>query len=149
MNLKTEGVTDAFNIMPGIVVPPGTYDHKEMQLVVMTSQALPWSVQLYTWAGGAWGGDRLTIRPSVRYRMGEAFNTEVSLSRNKYDLSGGEFVTNLIIARTSYSFTPRVFIQSLIQYNDNADLWSSNLRFGILGQANTGLFLVLPLDRNV
>ena len=142
MNLKTEGVTDAFNIMPGIVVPPGTYDHKEMQLVVMTSQALPWSVQLYTWAGGAWGGDRLTIRPSVRYRMGEAFNTEVSLSRNKYDLSGGEFVTNLIIARTSYSFTPRVFIQSLIQYNDKADLWSSNLRFGILGQANTGLFLV-------
>ena len=82
------------------------------------------------------------IRSSVRYRVGDSFNTEFSLSRNAYDLPGGKFVTNLMMVRTSYSFTPRVFIQSLLQYNDKADLWSSNLRLGILGQANTGLFLV-------
>ena len=37
---------------------------------------------------------------------------------------------------------PRRFVQALIQYNDSADLWSTNLRLGLLGQANTGLFLV-------
>ena len=46
-------------------------------------------------------------------------------------------------------FTPRVFIQSLIQYNDRADLWSANLRFGVLGQANTGLFLVYSDTRGL
>jgi hypothetical protein len=30
----------------------------------------------------------------------------------------------------------------LIHYNDSADLWSANLRLGLLGQANTGLFIV-------
>ena len=128
--------------MPSVVISPGTYNHQEIQLVVMTNQGSSLSGQLYSWVGGAFGGERVTIRPSVRYRVGDSFNTEFSLSRNAYDLPGGKFVTNLMIARTSYSFTPRVFIQSLLQYNDKADLWSSNLRLGILGQANTGLFLV-------
>ena len=42
----------------------------------------------------------------------------------------------------SYSFTTRMFFQALVQYNDRADLWSSNLRFGLLSDANTGLFIV-------
>lgn len=142
INLTNEGVKAAFNIMPDVIIPVGRYKHRELQLVLMTNQGAALSGQVYSWIGGAFGGDRVTIRPSIRYRMGEAFNTEVSLSRNAYNLPGGKFVTNLIIARTSYSFTPRVFIQSLIQYNEKAKLWSSNFRFGVLGQANTGLFLV-------
>ena len=42
----------------------------------------------------------------------------------------------------SYSFSPRVYVQALVQYNDRANLWSSNVRFGWLNQANTGLFVV-------
>ena len=42
----------------------------------------------------------------------------------------------------SYSFTPRIYVQALLQYNDRARLWSTNLRFGWLQTANTGLFVV-------
>jgi hypothetical protein len=42
----------------------------------------------------------------------------------------------------SYSFNTRIFTQALVQYNDRADLWSMNLRFGWLQAANTGLFIV-------
>ena len=142
MNLRTEGVTQAFEIFPGVIVPPGTYDDHETQIVVMSNQGAALSGQVRFTAGGFFGGDRLAISPSVRLRVGEAFNTEVGVTRNDISLPSGDFVTNLIISRTSFSFTPRVFIQSLIQYNDRADLWSANLRFGVLGQANTGLFLV-------
>jgi hypothetical protein len=58
------------------------------------------------------------------------------------DLPGGHFIANLTSARVAYNFTPRRFVQALIQYNDSADLWSTNLRLGLLSQANTGLFLV-------
>jgi hypothetical protein len=142
MNLTKEGVTEAFEIFPGVVVPRGTYDHKEAIIILFSDQGAPFSARLTLLAGGAFGGDRTSIMPSVRLRIGEAFNTEVSVSRNDFDLPFGRFITNLIISRTSFSFTPRVFVQSLIQYNDRADLWSTNLRFGVLGQANTGLFLV-------
>ena len=33
-------------------------------------------------------------------------------------------------------------MQSLVRYNDRADLWSVNFRFGWIQQANTGLFIV-------
>ncbi len=51
-------------------------------------------------------------------------------------------MTNLVRTRVSYSFNPRTFVQGLLQYNDRADLWSMNLRFGWLQAANTGLFVV-------
>ena len=63
-------------------------------------------------------------------------------SYNELDLPSGYFTTNLARLRVSYSFTTRMFFQALVQYNDRADLWSSNLRFGLLSDANTGLFVV-------
>jgi hypothetical protein len=44
--------------------------------------------------------------------------------------------------RVSYSFTPRMLLQLLTQYNEQADAVSSNLRFSWLQSANTGLYFV-------
>ena len=49
---------------------------------------------------------------------------------------------NLGRLRLAYSFTPKLFIESLIQYNTAIDQWSSNIRFGWRDSANTGLFIV-------
>ena len=92
-----------------------------------------------TFIGGFFGGDRVTLNPTLRMRAGETFSTEVSYQRNDVDLPWGDFVTNLVRTRVSYSFNPRTFVQGLVQYNDRADLWSMNFRFGWLQAANTGL----------
>lgn len=149
MNLTLEGVRTPFEIYPGIVVPPGTYEHKEAQLVLMTNQGAPVSLNLQTFIGGFFGGDRVTLNPTLRMRVGETFSTEVSYQRNDVDLAVGEFVTNLVRTRVSYSFNPRTFVQGLVQYNDRADLWSMNFRFGWLQAANTGLFLVYTDTRGL
>jgi hypothetical protein len=44
--------------------------------------------------------------------------------------------------RVTYNFTPSVFLQSLVQYNDRTERWSTNLRFHVLETAGTGLFVV-------
>ncbi|GIS20809.1 MAG: hypothetical protein CM15mP120_27250 [Pseudomonadota bacterium] len=41
----------------------------------------------------------------------------------------------------SYSFTPKILLQALVQYDDRSDLIATNLRFR-LQAANAGLFLV-------
>ena len=92
--------------------------------------------------GGLFGGDRVTITPSIAARVGETLNAIFEWSYNDLKLPGGDFTTNLARFRMSYSFTTRMFLQALVQYNDRADLWSSNLRFGLLSDANTGLFIV-------
>ena len=75
-------------------------------------------------------------------RIGDTFNAEVGVDRNDISLPWGNFVTNLGLLRLSYSFTTRIFLQTLVQYNDRRDVWSSNIRFGVLSDANTGFFVV-------
>jgi hypothetical protein len=142
MNLTHEGVTVPFEISPGVIVPVGSYEHREAQLVAFTNEGAPVSARMRLTVGGFFGGSRVVYTPTLRLRTSETFNTELNWSRNEIDLPGGKFTTNLIGSRTSYSFTPRIYLQALLQYNDRADLWSSNVRFGWLNEANTGLFVV-------
>jgi hypothetical protein len=142
MNLTLEGVRTPFQIFPGVWVPPGTYRHQEAQLVFMTNQGAPTSYRITTFIGGIFGGRRVTTNQVIRFRIGETFTTETDYSLNSLDLPWGSFRTNLIRSRVNYSFTPRTFVQSLLQYNDRADIWSMNVRFGWLQAANTGLFIV-------
>jgi hypothetical protein len=149
VNFTREGVREAFEIVPGIVVPPGTYDHEDLQLVFFTNRGAPASFEMRVTAGGIFGGDRVALSPGVSLRAGEAFNGEIGWTNNDVDLPGGSFETNLGRLRLSYSFTPRVFVQALVQYNDRADRWATNLRFGRLQSANTGLFVVYDEVRDI
>jgi len=149
MNLTREGVRTPFEIYPGVFVPPGTYDHAEAQLVGMTNQGAPLSISMRATIGGFFGGDRLTLNPTLRMRAGDALTAQIDYQRNDIDLPGGAFVTNLVRTRVSYSFTSRMFTQALVQYNDRADLWSMNFRFGWLQAANTGLFIVYTDTRGL
>ena len=142
MNISREGVFEAFEIFPDVVIPPGTYDHKEAQIAGNTNLGAPVSATINTIVGGLFGGERVTITPSIAARLGETLNATFEWSYNDLDLPGGHFTTNLSRVRLSYSFTTRMFLQALVQYNDRADLWSSNVRFGLLSDANTGLFVV-------
>jgi hypothetical protein len=142
MNVTREGLLQPFEIFPGVVVPAGSYEHKEAQLVFFTNQAVPVSIDMRVTAGGFFGGTRRAYTPTARFRVGETFNATIELNRNDVSLPGGDFVTNLLRTRVSYSFTPSVFVQGLLQYNDRADLWSTNLRFGWYQKGSAGLFVV-------
>jgi hypothetical protein len=149
MNLTREGVRTPFEIYPGVVVPAGTYDHAEAQLVAMSNQGAPVSVSVRATIGGFFGGDRMALNNTLRMRAGDKLTAELTYQRNDIDLPWGEFVTNLVRTRVSYSFSSRVFTQALVQYNDRADLWSMNFRFGWLQAANTGLFVVYTDTRGL
>ncbi|MCZ6777358.1 MAG: hypothetical protein O7F16_00195 [Acidobacteria bacterium] len=142
INLTREGVKEAFEIFPGIMVPPDTYDNSEVALVAFSNRGAPVSFEMRTTVGGFFGGDRINISPGVRIRFGDNFNTELMWRYNNIDLPEGDFETNLGLWRLSYSFTPRMFLESLVQYNDVDDNLSANLRFGWLQTANVGLFVV-------
>jgi hypothetical protein len=54
-----------------------------------------------------------------------------------------EFTTSVWRLNASYTFTPRVYVQANVQYNDDTEDLSTNVRFGWLDTAGTGLFIVL------
>jgi len=142
INFTREGVKEAFDIVDGVTIQPGTYDHAEVSIVFHTNQAAPLSFSLRTTVGGRFGGDRVSLAPTLNYRIGEAFSSELSYRYNDFDLPGGAFEANLARLRLSYSFTPKILLQALVQYNELDDVLGTNLRFSWLRTANTGLYLV-------
>ena len=140
-NIRQERVFDPF-IVSGLSVPPGSYEFNEITYSYSSSRAAPVSVSIRATDAGFFGGNIITIRPSIRARYSETLNMSLSYSRNDIDLPNGSTITNLTSVSVAYNFSPRLYAQTLLQHNDSADLWSLNFRLGWLQDANTGLFFV-------
>ena len=142
MNLVKEGVIQDFEIASGVIVPASTYDDKEAQIMIMTNRTKAISFMSMNRIGGFFGGNRINLTPTLNIRFGDKFTSQLSSQYNEVSLPGGDFITNLIRARLTYSFSPRIYIQSLLQYNSQSDEWSMNWRFIWQQSAATGLYLV-------
>jgi hypothetical protein len=110
--------------------------------MIMTNRAKAVSFTSRIVTGGFFGGNRINMTPTVNVRYKDKFTSEFSSQYNQVSLPGGDFVTKLMKARLTYSFSPRIYIQSLLQYNSESDQWSMNWRFIWQQSAATGLYLV-------
>jgi len=142
INLVYEGVFAPFEISPGDTIHSNEYNDKEIQIMIMTNNAKPVSFSAMTRIGGFFGGDRVSSTPTIRLRYKDQFTSEFSLNYNKVELPDGKFETKLVRSRLTYAFSPKIYIQSLLQYNNQSDEWSMNWRFIWQQSAATGLYLV-------
>ncbi len=144
INFTRAGVVEAFEIIDGVTIAAGTYDHAEVALNYFGDESRPLSFSIRGVVGGQFGGDRVSISPTVNFRVGEKFRSELSFKYNDFDLpvAGGDFTANLLRLRVSYSFTPKMQLQMLSQYSETSDTLGTNLRFSWLRSANSGLYLV-------
>jgi hypothetical protein len=142
LNFTREGLKEPFEISPGVVVPPGTYDNFEWGFAYNSNLSAPLRVEGRIDIGGFYDGFRKGGSATVSGRISDPFVASLRVQYYDVDLDGGDFQTAVVGLRTSYSFTPRIYLQSLVQYNDQTRNLSSNIRFGWLNTAGTGLFLV-------
>jgi len=142
INITRDGIKEPFDIVDGITVQPGTYDHSEWMFFFTTNRSAPLSFSTRMTIGGKFGGDRISISPEINYRIGEKFTSSLSVRYNDFDLPDGKFSVMLSRLRLSYSFTPKILVQALLQYNDDSKIFGTNLRFSWLRSADTGFYLV-------
>jgi hypothetical protein len=147
INFTEEGVLVPFELS-GVTIPADHYKHSELQLIYMTNANKKVSFSGRTVIGGYFGGDRVSNSGTLKIRLGDKFNSAFTLNHNNIDLPNGDFTAILTSARLSFSFTPRMFVQSLVQHNNISNITSVNARFGWIQNANTGLFVVLNLVKD-
>ncbi|MFM1877793.1 MAG: hypothetical protein RLZZ241_659 [Bacteroidota bacterium] len=147
VNFTSERVLESFNIS-NIAVPEGFYENKELQLVVISNPNNALNFSTRTFIGGYFDGNRVTNSGTANYRVGDKFNTSFTFSHSDISLSNGDLTAFVGGLRLAYSFTPRIFVQSLIQRNNVSNITSVNARFGWLQNANTGLFVVLNVVKD-
>ena len=142
VNITSEGVFNAFKISD-VEIPSGEYYHNELQLYIKSNPNTALSFTSRTVIGGYYGGDRFLFSNNLKYRIGNKFNSTLNLDYTKLNLENGDINALITGLRLSYSFSPKMYLQSLIQYNNVTNVTSVNTRFGMLQTANSGLFVVI------
>jgi len=141
-NENYEQLFKPFEIYPGIVLPIGAYPFNNWSAYAETDR----SARLYATGNYAWGafysGKIRSVTLGGGFRSGYKYLLSVRYLRNNIELPVGNFATNLAIVQFTYSFTPKSYIQSLLQYNSVSHQVGVNIRFALIRIANTGLFVV-------
>jgi hypothetical protein len=125
-----------------VTIPPGFYDWTEWAAHwasdpsgrVFLSGQVNW--------GGFYDGDRTQVNVELGAQTSGRFQSSLGYIRNDVKLPYGDFTTDLVRFRATYSFTPRVLLQALVQYNGQLQQLTSNIRFAWLSRGGTGFFIV-------
>ena len=144
-----EWLKEPFPMTPAITIPAGAYRFSNVRVVYALGQQRVVSGGLNFDHGGFFGGERT----GVGYTFGRAYlssqlNVEPSVSFNWLELPQGDFRTDLVSVRTTYTLTPRMFVAALVQYNSTLDSLGTNLRFRWEYQPGSELFVVYTDERD-
>ncbi|MCH9647662.1 MAG: carbohydrate binding family 9 domain-containing protein [Deltaproteobacteria bacterium] len=137
-----EDLEEPFEIRSGIVIPAGRYEFENGVLAGSTDISRTFSVQGNLRAGSFFNGTRQSANATLRYRPNRHLSSETTWAINQIDLPAGDFETNLIRERLTYSFTPDLSLRGFVQYSDADELFALNVRFNWIYRPGADLFVV-------
>ncbi|HIE95161.1 MAG TPA: hypothetical protein EYQ83_20690 [Acidobacteria bacterium] len=132
----------------GVTLPVGGYRFQDVEATYTSGPQRRLTGTLLVRAGEYFNG---TIR-SVGFSQGrlpvtDRFSLEPSVSINWVDTPTGAFRTDLVVLRVNYTFTPRMFVSGLTQYNSGSNTISNNLRLRWEYSPGSELFVVYTENR--
>jgi hypothetical protein len=131
-----------------VTIPPGLYTWWEWAPSLATDPSAPvWVSTMYT-RGNFYDGSRVQYNVDFGVQSKGRVQAGIGYIRNDVDLPHGDFVTDLVRVKATYSFTPRISLQALVQYNSQTAQTSSNIRFSWFARSGTGFFLVYNDERD-
>ncbi len=147
VNVEHQGLEQPFAIATTVTLPVGSYDYTSLGFDLTTNPSAPLSLDLRLDVGGFYNGTRRGGTVTLAARHASSLTTSLRVEYNDVRLDQGDFIRSLVAARIAYFFTPRVMLQTLVQYGNQARTWTANARFGWLSTAGTGLFVVFNEGR--
>ena len=142
LNLRHEGLQEPFEVSEGIFLPATTYDFAEGLLRFNTDPSAFLSLVSEVTVGSFFSGNRKSAAGTITNRIGSAWTAALKVNYNDVNLPEGDFEKTVVGLRVAWAFTPRTYLQSLIQYDNLTDDVFANVRLGFLNTAGTGLFFV-------
>ena len=132
-----------FRITSDVTIPVGSYNFRDAFVSYSLGQQRRFSGTASFQRGEFFGG----FITAIGYRRGRIeispqFSFEPGVSINRIDLQGDRFTTKLVTSRFTYTFTPRIFLGGLLQYNSGTDTLSTNFRLRLEYQPGSELFVV-------
>jgi hypothetical protein len=143
LNLTGEGLQEPFEIREGIIIPAGTYHNVDWEFRANTNRGAPLSLSTGWDMGGFYSGTRFGPNATLAFRHEDRLSLSLRAEYFDVRLDEGDFTTAVVRLNGSWAFSPRVYVQLNVQYNDDSEDLGTNVRFGWLDTAGTGLFIAL------
>jgi len=131
-----------------VLIPTGVYSFNEWFVSGRSNPGRRISGNFRYAIGDFYTGYKHTYGLGGTFRFSNKFNTSFNFTHNNINLPQGHFKTNLLTTRVDYSFSTDMFLNALIQYNNDARQWSSNIRFNLIHRPLSDLFVVFNERRN-
>jgi hypothetical protein len=143
-----ERFEEDFDLPNDVVLPPGDYRFNRTNLIFTSDQSKPiWGTAAIRW-GEFYSGKRTEKEVEFAFRPNYRLSTSLSYTRNDADLPQGFFTTHEVAIRADYTFTPKMFLNSFIQYNNEDDRLNSNIRFRLIHRPLSDIYVVYNDVRN-
>jgi hypothetical protein len=137
-----ERLDEPFEIRDDLTIDPGDYRFNQGSVYYRSNRSKPFSFEGWYRGGGFWDGERNSYNVGVNLHPDHRFGAQLNWSRNDVSLSNGDFTTDLVGTRLDYSFSNRMFLNALIQYNSDEREISSNIRFHFIYRPLSDLYVV-------
>jgi len=138
-----ERLDEPFEVSPGVVIPPGSYQWTRYRAEVETATKRPWVVEAAWWWGGFYGGTLRQIEASVTLKPNTHVAVSAQAERNDVTLPQGRFYTEILTIRADYNFTPDISWANLAQYDNASRIAGWQSRFRWILRPGNDLFLVV------
>ena len=132
-----------------MAIPIGGYEFQDVFLSYYMGQQRRVSGTAFVQQGTFFGGD-LT---GFGYRQGRVgvtpqLSIEPTVQINRISLPQGAFTATVATTRATYTFTSRMFLSALVQYNSAIDQMGTNVRFRWEYSPGSELFVVYNDQRD-
>ncbi len=143
-----EFLSTPFEPAPGVAFSPGGYSFVDLEGTYLLGAQHRFSGMFTVRIGEYFNGNIRSIGFN-RARLGltTQLSVEPTASINWIETPQGSFRTNLLVSRVTYTFTPRMFVSGLAQYNSASNTFSNNLRLRWEFRPGSELFVVYTEDR--
>ncbi len=133
----------------GLLVPAGDYAFDNWRVSGNTSRGRTVFASGSAGSGTFWTGTLREAGAGVGYRQSAHFTAALTWSRNWVQLASSSFETDLLVMRLDLAFSPRMFVETLTQYNTDVRRASSKVRFRFIHHPLSDFYVVYEELRGI
>jgi hypothetical protein len=147
-NRSFESIDQAFLVAGQGSVPPGEYEFDNLTTSYTLGPRRRLTGTVRVGRGSFYSGTQTEASYNGRVEINSRFSVEPTITLNWIDLPSGEFLSKLFSNRANVTFTPRMALGALVQYNSSNDSLGANIRFRWEYTPGSDFYIVYGEGRN-
>ncbi|MBI2822270.1 MAG: carbohydrate binding family 9 domain-containing protein [Acidobacteria bacterium] len=146
--LNFERLDERFILRRRIPIALGDYNFNYWYAAFNLSPSGRFSPDLRYERGAFWDGRRNTLQVGFSFRPHYKFALASRYQWDSLDFVQGNLSSHLLTLRSNFSFSTQMFLNALIQYNNELRQISANIRFNLIHRPLSDIFIVYNEQRD-